>query len=66
MKLDRHPPRDDVGASSVEYGILISLVAAVIVTAILAFGGLVGNLFSGSCQELLARGVAEATTTPSC
>jgi pilus assembly protein Flp/PilA len=37
---------DERGASAVEYGLLIALIAAVIVVATLAFGGMVKDQFS--------------------
>ena len=46
------------GASSVEYGLLIAGIAALIVVAVFAFGGSVGDLFDDPCQT-----VASETTT---
>jgi Flp pilus assembly pilin Flp len=43
-------PRDR-GASSVEYGLLVMLIAAVIVLAVVAFGTLTGTLFTDTCEE---------------
>jgi pilus assembly protein Flp/PilA len=40
------------GASSVEYGLLAALIAGAIVIAVVAFGGLTGDLFSGSCDTV--------------
>ncbi len=42
----------DRGASSVEYGLLVVLIAAVIVTAVLAFGGMTTNLFTETCDDV--------------
>jgi pilus assembly protein Flp/PilA len=43
--------RDERGASAVEYGLLIALIAAVIVTATFLFGGLVKAQFTHSCER---------------
>lgn len=40
------------GASSVEYGLLITGIAAVIMLAVFIFGGSVGDLFSDSCDTI--------------
>lgn len=45
-------PRDDRGASAVEYGLILFAVAAVVVAAVFAFGGAVDELFSDSCESL--------------
>jgi len=43
---DRRPePRDDDGATMVEYGLMIALVALVALLAVTAFGISVGDLF---------------------
>jgi len=44
-------PRDR-GASSVEYGLLITGIAVVIVAAVFLFGGGVSDLFSDSCDTI--------------
>ncbi|MGH3499105.1 MAG: Flp family type IVb pilin [Nocardioidaceae bacterium] len=41
--------RDEGGASAVEYGLLIALIAAAIVTAVYFFGGMTNSLFQGTC-----------------
>jgi pilus assembly protein Flp/PilA len=43
--------RDERGASAVEYGLLVALIAAVIVIAVVAFGGLVTSLFNDTCSS---------------
>lgn len=46
-------PRDAEGASAVEYGLLISGIAAVIVLAVYTFGGVVNDaLFSTTCTTV--------------
>ncbi|WP_310963153.1 Flp family type IVb pilin [Nocardioides terrisoli] len=49
------PTHDDTGASAVEYGLLITGIAAVIAAAVFLFGGAVLNLFSDSCQSVAAH-----------
>jgi Flp pilus assembly pilin Flp len=48
--------RSQSGASSSEYGLLISLIAAVIVVALLFFGSEVSALFDEPCDSLTAAG----------
>jgi pilus assembly protein Flp/PilA len=48
-------PRDDEGASSVEYGLLLAAIATVVVAIVVAFGGVVQGLFSDSCTSLDAK-----------
>jgi pilus assembly protein Flp/PilA len=43
--------RDERGASAVEYGLLIALIAAVIVTATFMFGGMVRAQFTHTCDR---------------
>lgn len=38
-------PRDDRGATAVEYGLMVGLIAAVIIIAVTAFGIAVKDLF---------------------
>ncbi len=40
------------GASAVEYGLLVALIAAVIVLAVFALGGLVKDTFSQTCEDV--------------
>lgn len=51
------------GASAVEYGLLLAGIAAIIVAAVLVFGGAVQSLFTGSCDELVS---GTGTTTVTC
>ena len=46
------PTRDDHGASSVEYALLLTSIAAVIVFVVFALGGAVQNLFSDTCSRI--------------
>jgi pilus assembly protein Flp/PilA len=45
-------PRAEDGASSVEYGLLISGVAALIVAIVILFGGAVNTVFRDSCGTI--------------
>jgi pilus assembly protein Flp/PilA len=47
--------RDELGASAVEYGLLIAGIAALVVAAVFLFGGLVNNLFSSSCGTVASE-----------
>jgi pilus assembly protein Flp/PilA len=42
--------RDEKGASAVEYGLLIALIAAVIVVAVIALGSAVGDVFNNTAD----------------
>ena len=44
--------RNEEGASAVEYGLLVALIAAVIVLAVFALGGLVKNTFEETCTDI--------------
>ena len=44
--------RDDAGASAVEYGLLVALIAAVIVLAVFGLGTIVRGSFSTTCDQL--------------
>lgn len=46
-------PRDERGASAVEYGLLIAGIAALIVAMVFLFGGGASGLFHGSCQDII-------------
>jgi pilus assembly protein Flp/PilA len=43
---------DERGASAVEYGLLIAGIAALIVLVVYAFGGVLNNIFSHTCNSL--------------
>ena len=43
---------DERGATAVEYGLLITGIAAVITVAVFAFGGVVKNIFNNTCNSL--------------
>jgi pilus assembly protein Flp/PilA len=46
---------DERGASAVEYGLLITGVAAVIVLMVYAFGGMVTGLFTHTCSSVASK-----------
>jgi pilus assembly protein Flp/PilA len=43
---------EDRGASAVEYGLLVAGIAALIVAVVFAFGGLIKNIFKGTCNAI--------------
>jgi pilus assembly protein Flp/PilA len=43
---------DERGASAVEYGLLITGIAALIVIVVFAFGGMLQTLFSSTCNKV--------------
>ena len=43
---------DERGASAVEYGLLIAGIAALIVVIVFAFGGVLKNIFSDTCNSV--------------
>lgn len=48
--------RNEEGASAVEYGLLVALIAAVVVVAVVALGNLVKNTFSDTCTSIQDEG----------
>ena len=54
---------DERGASAVEYGLLITGIAALIVIVVFAFGGVLKNIFSGTCKTV---GTSASVGTSSC
>lgn len=53
--------KDARGASAVEYGLLITGIAALVVVAVFALGGGVTNLFDDTCASVEAK-----TSTTNC
>jgi Flp pilus assembly pilin Flp len=53
-------PRD-VGASSVEYALLLGAIAAVVVFAVFVLGGAVRGLFEDTCSRIDAQVTVAAT-----
>jgi pilus assembly protein Flp/PilA len=56
--------RGEAGASAVEYGLLVAGIAALIVTIVFVFGGVMKSSFSKTCGRVSAA--ASATSTSSC
>ena len=53
IMLNAHKARmDERGASAVEYGLLIAGIAALIVVVVFAFGGVLTNIFSSTCDSV--------------
>ena len=44
--------RTEDGASAVEYGLLVAGIAALIVVVVFAFGGMIHNVFSNTCNTI--------------
>jgi pilus assembly protein Flp/PilA len=49
-------PRDDEGASAVEYGLLVAAIAAVIILVVFALGSWVKGTFSSTCHTIKDSG----------
>lgn len=52
--------RDEDGASAVEYGLLVAGIAALIVAVVFVFGGMVNDIFSGTCESIDDAGTANS------
>lgn len=48
-------PTGDRGATAVEYGLIVFAIAAAIAALTFAFGGVVVELFTGTCEDLVAN-----------
>lgn len=48
--------RDEEGASAVEYGLLVAGIAALIVLVVFLFGGMIKDVFSGTCSTIQSQG----------
>lgn len=51
----RQGPRDEAGASAVEYGLLVVAIAAVIAAVVFVLGMEVQGLFTTTCTSVQAR-----------
>ncbi|HET8586831.1 MAG TPA: Flp family type IVb pilin [Candidatus Limnocylindria bacterium] len=59
--------RDESGASAVEYGLLIAGIAALIVSIVFLFGGMVTSMFSSTCSTVTSEAQAHsAAISASC
>ncbi len=52
--------RNEEGASAVEYGLLVALIAAVIVTAVIALGGTLSGIFNDTNNKIKPAAPAPA------
>jgi pilus assembly protein Flp/PilA len=52
---DRCHARDEIGASAVEYGLLVAAIAAAIAVVVFNMGGMVVNAFTGTCDEVKSK-----------
>lgn len=59
--VDSPRQRNDQGASAVEYGLLITGIAALIVAVVFLFGGFVSGSFSDTCEKIDAKASTGAT-----
>lgn len=48
--------RRESGATAVEYGILVALISAVIISAVVTLGGSTGDAYQGYCDAMLSAG----------
>jgi pilus assembly protein Flp/PilA len=58
--------RGDDGAASVEYGLLVAAIAAIIVLVVFALGSWVKDSFSDTCEELKTKSGPAVTTSADC
>jgi len=54
--------RNEDGASAVEYGLLVAGIAALIVTVVFLFGGVIKNSFSMTCGAISSNGATPGAT----
>jgi pilus assembly protein Flp/PilA len=64
MKRSQGGTERDSGASSVEYGLILFAIAAVITLAVFSFGGAVRGLFQDSCDTINSKVHATSTCGP--
>jgi pilus assembly protein Flp/PilA len=53
---------DEQGASAVEYGLLVAAIAALIVIIVFALGGIVDEVFTDTCDEIVSQGTSISGT----
>jgi pilus assembly protein Flp/PilA len=53
--------RDEDGASAVEYGLLVAGIAALIVAIVFIFGGMIRDVFKGTCDKIAGSSGVTAT-----
>jgi pilus assembly protein Flp/PilA len=59
-------PKDDEGASAVEYGLIVVAIAAVIAAVVFILGGYVRGSFQGACDNLDTVGAPNANAAADC
>ena len=52
---------NEEGASAVEYGLLVAAIAALIVVIVFLLGGVVKDVFKGTCDEIQSQASAETS-----
>ena len=57
--LDRRPADSDRGATAVEYGLMVALIAAVIIIAVGLLGGQVNDAFTAVQEAMAAETAAD-------
>jgi len=62
MNLSISPETHDEGASSVEYGLLVAAIAAVVILVLFALGTWVRGTFTDTCQQFNNAGVSSGRT----
>ncbi len=62
MNLFRRSPHSESGASAVEYGLLVALIAAVIILAVFAIGQVVKKSFGDTCTSFKAKQTGSAAS----
>jgi pilus assembly protein Flp/PilA len=55
--------KQEDGASAVEYGLLVAAIAALIVIIVFALGGLVRDVFKGTCDKIKTNSNVASTAT---
>lgn len=49
--------REDEGATAVEYGLIVALIAGVIITVVITLGGQIGAAFTSISNSLTGAGI---------
>lgn len=52
---------DERGATAVEYGLMVALIAVVIIAAVAALGGVLNESFTETCSSIAANTTGTAT-----
>ena len=60
---DRFENRKDRGATAVEYGLMVGLIAVAIIAIVVLLGDQLAQMFTGVTEELTEAGFEETTTT---